>query len=91
MTDTGTNKLKAILVGLVYPGQKEGEAEEFLDELSFLTETAGAETSARFLQKLEMPDPRTYVGSGKIQEIAAFVAVHDIGLLSLTMNSLRAS
>lgn len=80
MTDTGTNKLKAILVGLVYPGQKEGEAEEFLDELSFLTETAGAEPSARFLQKLEMPDPRTFVGSGKIQEIAAFVAVHDIGL-----------
>lgn len=80
MTGTGTEKLKAILVGLVYPGQKEEEAKEYLDELSFLTETAGAEPYARFLQKLEMPDPRTFVGSGKIQEIAAFVSAHNIGL-----------
>lgn len=80
MTGTGETQQKAILVGLVYPGQKDGEAEEYLDELSFLADTAGAEPVARFLQKLEMPDPRTFVGSGKIQEIAAFVAGNRITL-----------
>ena len=65
---------RAILIGLIYPGQDESEAEEYLDELSFLAETAGAEPVKRFIQKLDIPNPRTFVGSGKIEEIALFVS-----------------
>jgi GTP-binding protein HflX len=53
-----TNKLqeRAILVGIIYPGQDESEINEFLDELAFLTETAGAEPVKRFIQKLDSPN-----------------------------------
>ncbi len=74
MADIISKREKAILVGLVLPGQRTGEAEEYLDELFFLAETAGAEPVARFLQKLDMPDPGTFVGSGKIKEIAEYVS-----------------
>jgi GTP-binding protein HflX len=73
MIETGKQNDRAILIGLVYPGQDENQAREYLSELSFLTETAGAEPVNIFLQKLAFPDPRTFVGSGKIAEIAAFV------------------
>jgi len=73
MIETKKPLERAILVGIVYPGQEEREVEDFLGELSFLTETAGAEPLRRFIQKLNMPDPRTFVGSGKIEEIASFV------------------
>lgn len=73
MLETGKQGEKAVLIGLIYPTQDEAVTQEYLDELSFLTETAGAEPVKRFTQKLEMPDPRTFVGSGKIGEIAAFV------------------
>ncbi len=71
---------RAILVGILYPGQNEREVEDFLGELSFLTETAGAEPVKRFIQKLNIPDPRTFVGSGKIGEIAQFVKGNSIDL-----------
>ena len=70
-----TNKLheRVILVGLIYPGQGEGETKEYLDELAFLAETAGAYPVKRFIQKADLLNPRTFVGSGKIEEIAGFV------------------
>ncbi len=74
MIETSRQSERAILIGLVYPGQDEDQAREYLAELSFLTETAGAEPVNTFLQKLAIPDPRTFVGSGKIGEIAAFVS-----------------
>jgi GTP-binding protein HflX len=73
MIDTNKPLERAILVGIIYPGQDEREVDDFLNELAFLTETAGAEPLKRFSQKLDSPNPRTFVGSGKIGEIAHFV------------------
>jgi len=93
MIDTGREAESAILIGLVYPGQDENHAREYLAELSFLAETAGAEPAGTFLQKLNIPDPRTFVGSGKIEEIAAFVAENGIDIAifddELTPSQLR--
>ncbi len=80
MINTERRGEKAILVGLVYPGQEEDQARDFLSELAFLAETAGAEPVRTFLQKLDMQDPRTFVGSGKISEIAGFVTENGIDL-----------
>jgi GTPase len=71
---------RAILIGILNHGQDEVEVEEYLAELSFLTETAGAEPVKRFIQKLDYPNPRTFVGSGKIEEIAQFVAENNINI-----------
>lgn len=62
-----------VLISVVSKNQSLAEAEEYLDELEFLAETAGAKTQHRFMQKLEHPDARTYVGSGKLNEIAAYI------------------
>lgn len=75
MIDTADKKVTAILIGVSMPGQDESELNEYLDELEFLTKTAGAHPDKRFTQKLDHPDPRTFVGSGKIAEIAHYV--HD--------------
>lgn len=80
MIETGVPVERAILIGINYPGQNESETEEYLDELSFLTDTAGAVPVSRFIQKLEMPNPRTFVGSGKIEEIASYVAENKIDI-----------
>ncbi len=80
MTEIVSDPERAILVGLSYPGQPEGEAEEFLEELAFLSETAGAVPVNKFIQKLPIPDARTFVGSGKIAEIAEFVSSAGIDL-----------
>jgi GTPase len=80
MIDTGKPPERAILIGLHYPGQDEREVEDFLEELSFLTETAGAEPVKRFIQKLDIPNPRTFVGSGKIEEIALFVRENKVDI-----------
>lgn len=64
---------KALLVGLVTRTQSERQANEYLDELAFLAETAGAVPDKRFLQKLDYPNPRTYVGKGKLEEILAYI------------------
>jgi GTP-binding protein HflX len=80
MIETTRPQENAILVGINYPGQDEHEAEDYIDELSFLTETAGAKPVKRFIQKLEMPDPRTFVGSGKITEIAHYVRENSIDI-----------
>jgi len=66
MIGTRQSGEKAVLIGISYAHQNEGEAEEYLSELSFLAKTAGAEPLKSFIQKLEMPNPRTFVGTGKI-------------------------
>lgn len=72
---------KAVLVGLITQNQSEAKTAEYLDELSFLAETAGAEPVARFVQKLDYPNPRTYVGTGKLEEIRQYVEDNEIGLV----------
>jgi len=64
---------RAILVGLVQKGQTEQQVNEYLDELSFLAETAGATSVKRFTQKLPHPDKRTFLGKGKIEEIRNYI------------------
>lgn len=80
MAENHTENTKAVLIGLNYPGQDESELNDFLDELAFLAETAGAVPVKRFTQKLDHPDPRTFVGSGKISEIEGFIKENDIDL-----------
>ncbi len=69
---------KAVLVGLVTQHQDEEKLNEYLDELEFLAYTAGATVEKRFSQKLSQPDPRTFVGSGKAEEIHQYCKEHDI-------------
>lgn len=70
-----------VLVGVITPEIKEDTAQEYLDELEFLAETAGAITHKKFLQKLPMAHPRTYVGKGKIQEIKDYIKENGIELV----------
>lgn len=71
---------RAVLVGLITPDQPEAKALEYLDELEFLADTAGAVTCGKFLQKLPQRDSRTFVGKGKLQEIKQFVEHNEIGM-----------
>jgi GTP-binding protein HflX len=64
---------QAILVGLVYKEQTEPMVNEYLDELAFLAETAGAVAVKRFTQKLPHPDSKIFVGKGKLEEIKQFI------------------
>ena len=72
---------KTVLVGLITPQQNEAKAKEYLDELAFLADTAGAITEKTFLQRLDNPNPRTYVGKGKLDEIKQYVDENEIGLV----------
>ncbi len=76
---TDIKQEKTILVGLIPKMQDEGLALEYLDELEFLALTAGAYTVQRFTQKLDRPDPKTFIGTGKIKEIAAYIKEYEIG------------
>ena len=69
---------KAILVGLVYKEQTEMQVKEYLDELAFLAETAGAVAVKRFIQKLPHPDSKTFLGKGKLEEIKNYIADKDV-------------
>ncbi len=80
MIETKKPLEKAVLVGIICPGQDEREVDDYLDELSFLTETAGAEPLKRFIQRLDTPNPRTFVGSGKIGDIAAYVRENNVDI-----------
>lgn len=80
MIDTEERKESTILIGVNYPGQDDSEVNDYLDELAFLAKTAGADPVKRFTQKLDHPDPRTFVGSGKIWEIANFVRENHIDI-----------
>ncbi|MDE6026495.1 MAG: GTPase HflX, partial [Muribaculaceae bacterium] len=72
---------RAVLVGLATRQQNEAKCNEYLDELEFLAHTAGAETEKRFIQKLDYPNSRTYVGKGKLEEIRQYVEDNEIGLV----------
>ena len=69
---------KTVIVGMISPSQSEEKLNEYLDELEFLTQTAGGEVSKRFSQKLDKPNPKTFLGTGKIDEIATFVKNFDV-------------
>lgn len=71
----------AVLVGLITPNQDEVHVKEYLDELAFLADTAGAETRKVFTQKLDYPNPHTFVGKGKLEEIVAYVEANDIAMV----------
>jgi GTP-binding protein HflX len=77
---TYTSKIEdtCILVGLVNQKQTEEKITEYLDELEFLAETAGIKTVKRFTQKLERPDSKVFIGTGKLQEIKSYIKEHNI-------------
>lgn len=77
---THTENERAVLVGLVTPRQPEQKAAEYIAELAFLAETAGAVTVKTFFQKVENANPRTFVGKGKLEEIREFIEANDINL-----------
>ena len=72
---------KAVLVGLITRNQKQEEAEEYLAELAFLAETAGATPVKKYFQRLDNPDKTTFVGKGKLQEITSFAKENEIDLI----------
>src|SRR5215203_4458898 len=72
---------RAVLVAVVQKDHKEQEVMEYLDELAFLAETAGAVAVKKFIQKLPHPDTRTYVGKGKLEEIKNYIQSRDINVL----------
>jgi len=72
---------KAVLVGLIQKEVTPEQVTEYLDELAFLAETAGAIAVNRFTQRLPHPDSRTFVGKGKLEEIKQYVASRDINVV----------
>lgn len=69
----------AVLIGIIHQSQDEEKSKEYLDELEFLTYTAGGEVKKRFQQKLDTPNPKTFIGTGKIEEIRSYIEEHEIG------------
>lgn len=72
---------RTVLVGLITSSQNEAKVNEYLDELEFLADTAGAVTVRRFTQKMDMPNSRTFVGKGKLEEIKNYVEQNEIGMV----------
>ncbi|MEM7084786.1 MAG: GTPase HflX [Bacteroidota bacterium] len=70
---------KTVLIGVITKLQNYEKSEEYLDELEFLAYTAGGEVMKRFTQKMDMPNPKTFIGSGKMDEVRQFVVANDIG------------
>ena len=70
---------KAVLIGVITQLQNETQSKEYLDELEFLTDTAGGVVVKRFVQKLEKPHPKTFLGTGKLEEVRAYIDSHGIG------------
>ena len=70
---------RCVLSGLITQEQDEVKSKEYLDELEFLTYTAGGETIKRFTQKMEMPNPKTFLGTGKLDDVRQFIESNDIG------------
>ena len=69
---------KTAIVGLITQNQSEEKLNEYLDELEFLTFTAGGEVVKRFSQKTDKPHPKTFVGTGKLEEIKTYIKEHGI-------------
>lgn len=70
---------KVVLIGVITQLQDEGQSKEYLDELEFLTQTAGGTVVNRFVQKLERPHPKTFLGTGKLDDVKTYIDVHHIG------------
>ncbi|MFL3660897.1 MAG: GTPase HflX [Polaribacter sp.] len=70
---------KAVLIGVITQQQDETQSDEYLDELEFLTSTAGGVAVKRFVQKMERPNPKTFLGVGKLDEVRAYIESHNIG------------
>jgi len=91
--DTAVKQERAVLVGVIMPHETEEQTREYLEELQFLVETAGAETVKTFTQKLQRPDRATFVGSGRLEDIKAFVTEEEIDIVvfddELTPSQLR--
>ncbi len=79
ITDSANEK--AVLVGIITPMQSEVKANEYLEELDFLADTAGAITVKKFLQRMDAPNSTTFVGKGKLEEIRLYVEENEVGLV----------
>ncbi|TKC56010.1 GTPase HflX [Pedobacter hiemivivus] len=79
--DTALKQERAVLVGVIRPGEKPEETREYLDELAFLVDTAGGVVVHEFTQKMLKPDRSTFVGTGKLEEIAAYVKSEEIDMV----------
>ncbi|XLS29388.1 GTPase HflX [Flavobacteriaceae bacterium M23B6Z8] len=73
------NYEKVILIGVINKEQDEAKVKEYLDELEFLTYTAGGEVLRRFTQKIDVPNPKTFIGTGKMEEVKDYVKEHEVG------------
>lgn len=80
---TAKVKETAVLIGLITREQNADKSQEYLDELAFLVETAGGEEKKRFIQKLDKPDQKYFVGSGKLEEIKAYIKAEHIDVAVL--------
>lgn len=69
------------MVGVTTKDQDDATTKEYLDELAFLAETAGAKTERKFTQKLDFPNPKTFIGKGKMQEVVNYVKEHEIDMV----------
>jgi GTPase len=79
--DTEQKIEKVVLVGIITKKDSESRIDEYLDELAFLVETAGGEAIKRFTQKLDRPDPRTFIGSGKLNEVSEYVIAAGVDIV----------
>ena len=70
---------KSVLIGIINQQQDEEKSKEYLDELEFLTYTAGGEVAKRFTQKLDTPNPKTFIGTGKMEDVRKFITENDVG------------
>ncbi len=75
-----TNRDKAVFVGVQTPGTDSSVFNEYLDELEFLADTAGVDAGGRFIQRLDKPHTNTYLGSGKLEELAAYIKAEEISV-----------
>jgi GTP-binding protein HflX len=74
-------KETAVLVGLTVRDQEDRTTQEYLDELAFLAETAGVKTLKRYVQKLDRPHPKTFIGKGKMEDVLAYVKEHEVDMV----------
>jgi GTP-binding protein HflX len=70
---------KAVLIGIITKDQNQEQSKEYLDELEFLTFTAGGKVLKRFTQKMDMPNPKTFIGTGKMEDVRRFIEEHEVG------------
>lgn len=77
---TETSSERAVLVGLITPKVTERQVQDYLDELAFLSTTAGISPVKSFVQRLDMPNSATFVGKGKLEEIASYIQENEVGL-----------